>query len=218
VSSAARGAPLLVACVVVAGWSAGVGRAPRPERSIVAVTVNGCHAVSDHATGWVGPGGVVVTVAHVVRGSTAVVIDGAVARPVAVDLRTDVAVLVPVAPTARPPLAVGHQARAGRVWFARLVAERVVVTAVASSGDVPITIDEPGTATVYARTGLVLETGADPGQSGSPVVDRSGRVVGMVFAAARDASRSYAVSGVEIEALLAAVSRSSPSVPTGRCA
>src|SRR5262249_20430680 len=89
-----RAAPvLLVGALGVAAAAAAVPDGPRPDRAVVAVEADGCSAVSRHAAGWMAGSGTVVTVAHVVRGSREVRVDGVTARPVAIDLRTDVAVL-----------------------------------------------------------------------------------------------------------------------------
>jgi len=63
-----------------------------------------------------------------------------------------------------------------------------------TSNGVVITIDEPADDTTYTRRGLSLTFGATRGDSGAPVVNRAGAVVGMVFATARaDAHLSFAV-------------------------
>jgi S1-C subfamily serine protease len=95
---------------------------------------------------------------------------------------------------------------------------RALSTATTASPRLVINIDEPADDTTYTRTGLSLAFGAARGDSGAPVVDRTGAVIGMAFATARaDTHLSYAVSAAEIAAVLAGVSPMSPSVPTGRC-
>ncbi|HEY1278372.1 MAG TPA: serine protease [Acidimicrobiales bacterium] len=208
-----------VAGVAGAGWSA-EGAAPHPERAVVAVETSGCHAVSDRATGWVGPGGLVVTVAHAVRGSTAVIAGGVAARVVGLDLRSDVAVLAVsdsahvVGLTVKP-----GETRRGAAWVAHLDDGRARTAATSTSNSLVITIDEPADDTTYTRRGLSMTFGAKRGDSGAPVVDRAGTVVGMVFATARaDAHLSYAVSAAEIAGVVSGLTPRSPSVPTGRCA
>jgi S1-C subfamily serine protease len=217
-----RAAALLVVAVVGlagAGWSAG-GAVPHPERAAVDVEASGCHAVSDRATGWVGPGGLVVTVAHAVRGSTAVTAGGVAARVVGLDLRADVAVLAPSDGGHQNRLALAPRAtQGGAAWVTHVVDGRPRSTSTSTSNGVVITIDEPADDTTYTRRGLSLSFGAIRGDSGAPVVDRAGAVVGMVFATARaEADLSYAVSAAEIAAVLSGLTPHSPSVPTGRCA
>lgn len=53
------------------------------------------------------------------------------------------------------------------------------------------------------RAGLELEADIDPGDSGAPVVDQTGRVVGMVFATDRTEPTAWAVAAAELEAAIA---------------
>jgi len=216
-----RVASMLVVAVVGlagAGWSA-AGAVPHPETSTVEIETWGCHAVSEQATGWWARGGLVVTVAHAVRGSTSVAAGGVEARVVAVDLRSDVAVLAPSRPARHAGLAVApDQTRGGSAWVGHVVAGRPRATSTTASRDLVINIDEPADDTTYTRRGLSLTFGAVRGDSGAPVVDRDGAVVGMIFATARaDAHLSYAVSAAEIAAVLAGLTTQSPAVPTRRC-
>jgi S1-C subfamily serine protease len=217
-----RAAALLVVAVVGlagAGWSA-EGAVPHPERAAVDVETSGCHAVTDRATGWVGPGGLVVTVAHAVRGSTAVTADGVAARVIGLDLRSDVAVLATSHGDHAGGLALKpDETRSGAAWVAHLQDGRPRTSSTSASHSLVISIDEPADSTTYMRRGLALTFGAARGDSGAPVVDRAGAVVGMVFATARaDAHLSYAVSAAEIAGVLSGLTPRSPSVPTGRCA
>ena len=200
------------AALVVSGGAAGGGGAPDASASVVAVTASGCSLVDARGVGWVGPGSVVVTAAHVVRGAGAVAVDGAPARVVRMDLRTDVAVLS--AAVSRPPLRIASGAAPASVWIANPRQPAVA----ASARRVTASIDEPGGSTTYTRQALALDEGVDRGESGSPVVDRDGSVVGMVFARTRDGQGAFAVASSEIAADLAAVSNSSPAVDTERCA
>jgi hypothetical protein len=110
------------------------------------------------------------------------------------------------------------ETRRGAAWVAHVEDGRPRATATSTSNSLVITIDEPADDTTYTRRGLSLTFGAVRGDSGAPVVDRAGAVVGMVFATARaDAHLSYAVSAAEIAGVLSGLSPQSPSVPTGRC-
>jgi S1-C subfamily serine protease len=207
---------VLVAAVLgLSGGGAPVD-APSPQRAIVAIEASGCRAVSEHAVGWVSSTGLVVTVAHVVRGSTDVRVDGVIATPVAVDLRTDVAVLA--RPTTRSSLDLATLPATGPAWVAHYVDGRPVSVPATATAGLVTRIDEPSDDAVYSRGALALTFSAARGDSGAPVVDRSGRVVGMVFATARTATQSFAVSAPEIAGVLATVDPESPPMPTGRCA
>src|SRR5262249_54744649 len=92
------GVMLRAVAVVAVGAAGGLGLAcagsgaaavPHPESAVAVVESSGCQAVSERATGWFGPGGLVITVAHAVRGSSAVAVDGAATRVVALDVRAD---------------------------------------------------------------------------------------------------------------------------------
>ena len=76
---------------------------------------------------------------------------------------------------------------------------------------------------IYGRSGAnrqVLELAAAlaPGDSGSPMVNTDGSVIGQVFAVATDRSNvAYALTVGELEAVLQTVSSSASSVDTGVC-
>jgi S1-C subfamily serine protease len=135
---------------------------------------------------------------------------------VAIDVRADVAVLA-TSFTAHP-LALAASSSAGAAWVGHVVDDRAQSTATTASAGVVIRIDGPADDTVYTRTGFSLTFGAVRGDSGAPVVDRSGAVVGMIFATARtDGHLSYAVSAAEIATVLSGLTPRSPTVPTGLC-
>jgi S1-C subfamily serine protease len=200
--------------------------ATMPDRevahSLVRISARGCTAVDTVATGWRTSGGLVVTVAHAVRGSNAVRADGMPARIVEVDNRTDVAVLVPAttaldgsalaiatAPDGTPRVRMARFDRAGETRTVSSAAAGPVVTA---------TIDEPVDDVSYSRHAFSLSVAADHGDSGAPVVDGRGRVTGMVFATARDGSPvTYAVAADDIGDGLQRVDVNSPAVDPGRC-
>ncbi|HEY6532787.1 MAG TPA: trypsin-like peptidase domain-containing protein, partial [Acidimicrobiales bacterium] len=67
-----------------------------------------------------------------------------------------------------------------------------------------------------ARDVLELAASLRPGDSGSPLVDPEGMVVGVAFAVARDRSDvAYALAPSELQAVLDG--RSAEAVPTGGC-
>lgn len=63
---------------------------------------------------------------------------------------------------------------------------------------VPVTLDGDG-----ERAAIELEAEIEPGDSGSPVLNTDGEVVGIVFAAARGQQRGWAIAAEELSAALA---------------
>ncbi len=192
----------------------------RPVRALVRISAGGCAAVDTLATGWLTDGGLVVTVAHAVRGSTSVRADGAPARVVSIDNRTDVAALAPTTGIDAAALSLGSAGGAAPAWLARFRGTdgARTLTAARSGPVVTTTIDEPVDDTRYSRKGFSVSVAIDHGDSGAPVVDGNGRVTGMMFATARDgAPVAYAVAAGDIRNTLEHLSVTSPSVDTGRC-
>jgi S1-C subfamily serine protease len=196
-------------------------RAPDPAHALVQVVARGCTVVDTGATGWRTDGGLVVTVAHAVRGSNAVRVDGVPARIVAVDNRTDVAVLVPATALDASALDTARGLDgARRVWLARFASggEARIVSSAGAGPVVTATIDEPIDDANYSRRAFSMSVAVDHGDSGAPVVDIHGRVTGMVFATARDGSpMTYAVAADDIRGALQHLDVNSPAVDTGRC-
>lgn len=184
-------------------------------RSIVRVEGVACRRIQD-GTGFVVEDGLVATNAHVVAGEsrTELVRDDGTrlgADVVAFDPDRDLALLS--APgIGRPPLPLASAAAGDSGWVfghpggrALRIAPFEVARLLDATGR-----NIYGTGTV---TREVLETAADlePGDSGSPLVDPTGTVVGVTFAVARDrAGVAYALQTSELDALLAA-----PRAPTG---
>jgi S1-C subfamily serine protease len=184
--------------------SAAVTRA-RP--SVVRITATAC-GLGVEGSGWVARPHIVVTAAHVVAGASGIEANGAVATPLVVDRKQDVAVLRVPALTAPPlPLVDPHpgdpvailgypengpfDARPGRIG---------------STADVLI---HGALREVTALSGLVRH-----GNSGGPAVNERGQVEVMVFAARIGAPGGYGVPAPPIRADLAHAKR---PVSTGSC-
>lgn len=183
--------------------------ATQAARSVVMILSESCGQVAE-GTGWVIDDGLVVTNAHVVAGNDQpqVVRDDGErfdADVVAFDPSRDIAVLA-VSSFGRPALARGDAA-AGDVGavFGHPGGEPLRL----APASVARVIDATGR-NIYGAPGAdreVLEMAASlrPGDSGAPVIDPSGSVIGMVFAIATDRSGvAYALTMAEVDEVLAA--------------
>jgi S1-C subfamily serine protease len=192
----------------------------RVRAAIVRVEGRACDQIQD-GTGFVIRPGLVATNAHVVAGepSTSVFLpngDKLAARVVRFDPRRDLAILA-VDSLRLAPLSIG-EGQAGLVG---------AVYGHPGGGDLRATpariaeeIDARGTdiyrTTPTSRDVFVLAAQLAPGDSGAPLVDQAGRVVGVAFAI--DPGRegtAYALTSTELEHALAAIS--DRTVETGSC-
>jgi S1-C subfamily serine protease len=190
----------LSAAAAVAGtWScADDGPAAAPDVRVVAVAAQPCdRPLPAEGVGVVLGDGVVITAGHVVEGlRRSVTVDGADATVVAVDPRTDLAVL-----------------RADVAGAADLGDEIVGSPHVAApAGDTAVTVTRTGPLVVhdttdrvrYEREVHVVRPDVPEGTSGAPLVDEPGTVAGIVVLVNRRDGTSYAVTAAEVRALLAA--------------
>jgi S1-C subfamily serine protease len=186
-------APAVAAAALLAGCGAGdaatapapSGRAAAAVPLVLKVQVPGAtRGAGDDATAFAVGGGRAVTVAHVLRPHHPVYVAGRRARVLHVDRRLDVAVLA--VRGLRAPALLGGSAHAGertRVRVLRSGAARSVRATVRRS----ITARMTGFGgPVQVRPALELAAAIMPGDSGAPVLDGRGRLVGMVFAEASD--------------------------------
>jgi S1-C subfamily serine protease len=181
-----RALAVAVAAVALAGCG-GAGGAPPPV-----LAVRGPDA---EATGFAIGGGRVLTVAHVLRGGRAVSVGDRRARVLRVDRRDDVAVLA----SGDAPAARAGAAREGDRVTVRVLREGAVRSLRA-------TVRRRITAHVSGevRPALELAAAVMPGDSGAPVVDGRGQVVGVVFAqAAGGEALAYALDARALGPLLA---------------
>jgi uncharacterized membrane protein required for colicin V production len=164
----------------------------RVRPSVVKITATACGLGVEGSGFYVGRS-LVATAAHVVAGAHGVAVDGASAQVVAFDKKHDVALLRTkggralrmIAPRAGDSVAIlgypengGFDARAGRVG---------ATADVLANGNLR---------EVTAVSGLIRH-----GNSGGPIVNGSGEVEGLVFAARIGASGGYAVPPTAIRAL-----------------
>ena len=145
--------------------------------------------------------GVALTAAHVVDDQLRTLeVDGRPARVVASSTATDLAL---VAAETSPDRSID----AARRWFATIedaapapVERSAAVVLLSPAGSRPTTVerlvtlrvDDLSAGAVHERRALVLATGSRPGDSGSPVLDGAGAVVGVLVLRRSDTSGSYA--------------------------
>ena len=195
------------------------------ERSIVKVTTesNRC-ASAQEGTGWVLEPGTVVTNAHVVAGAERIRIQAPsggryAAQLVVFDPDRDLAVLR-VRGLPAPALQLGSPLDRG---------EGAVVSGYPLDGPytaVPARVRnvlEARGRDIYGQDSVVREiyslyTRVQPGNSGGPLLDPSGRVVGIVFAKSiEDNNTGYALTLVEAKPVLDEARSAGSEVPSGAC-
>ena len=170
--------------------------------------------------------GRVLTNAHVVAGTSRVVVQGAngdpvVARVVFLDPDTDVAVLDAAELTATP-LPIAEQSP--------VLGDEAVIAGYPNGGGLDtasarvrstsrlLGLDIYGQQEVL-RTVIAIRGDVQPGNSGGPLLDPQGQVLGLIFAASlTDLETGYALTPAELdEALAVATSDAVSPVPTGAC-
>ncbi len=194
----------------------------RVRASIVKVRGNACDQTQE-GTGWVAKPNFVVTNAHVVAGErSTTVIDvndrEHRARVVAFDPERDVAVLyVPELDALPLQLAEGHERQNAAVYGhpgggqLRVAGARIAKEINAEGKDI-----------YNVRGGVVrnvylLAAQLRPGDSGAPLVDRQGRVLGVAFAIDPGYSnRAYAITNNEVQPVLDKLPQYRAE-PTGGC-
>ena len=216
----------LVPATSAASPSAATVRAVAIDSSapVVRIDATGCGTGSSDGSGFVAADGLVVTNAHVVAGSRMVTVtDSAGSHPattVVYDPGGDVAVLR-VADLATAPLTLrstpvtnGTPAVVmGYPGGGPLTAEPAVVVQ-----QIPVVGQRIGSSVPLVRSVYRIAGSVRPGNSGGPLLDTGGRVIGIVNARSlTDADTGYALTLGTARQDLARASDSSAAVATGTC-
>jgi S1-C subfamily serine protease len=195
--------------------------ARRDRASVVRVEGSAC-GLNIQGSGWVLRPGIVATNAHVVAGEQheAVEVPGGPTlegHPVAVDAGNDVALLAVPGLRARP-LPLSRRPPNGAAAVLIGYPDNGPLTAVAGRAGDPITALAPDAygRHVHPRTVVPLRGVLRHGDSGGPVVNRSGRVVAMMFAADQGGGVAGGF-GVPLEAIRNALTSVRAHAHTGPC-
>lgn len=200
----------------------GVKAAQSSVLRIDAVALN-CGGRMSEGSGWVASPHLVVTNAHVVAGAEQVRVrvgsSRLSARIVAFDPERDLAVLS-VPGLQAPTLARGSDLEQGdgAVVAGYPYAGPYHVDAARVRGILTARGDD-----IYGENSVVreiysLRASINPGNSGGPLLDASGRVVGVVFARSLDdVATAYALTLDELDPVLGSVTKDSRPVGTGGC-
>jgi S1-C subfamily serine protease len=176
-------------------------------RSVVRVTGNAC-GIGVEGSGWAAARDLVVTAAHVIAGETNTQVQTATgsrvlpAEPVYFDPRDDIAVLrVPALRVATLPTAPARSGTPGALIGYPENGPLTTTPVRLGTTRAALSRDAYGHATVRVQT--ILSGTVRHGDSGGPVVDRTGAVQAMVFAALKGQSAGLAVPSDKIRDALA---------------
>lgn len=175
---------------------------PGIESAVFVVSLDGCaQNIENRATAVAIDDGLALTVAHSfdeVDGVTLLAPDGSElpAQLVYIDVERDIALLAYEAPVGSIDTLDIRDDSDDPAEQARIVVERddrIVVDTVRLVRRTEVTLDGAG-----RRNGIEIEGIIDPGDSGAPVVDDQGRIIGIVFASTRASDTGWAVAGSEL--------------------
>ncbi|MGD9702113.1 MAG: trypsin-like peptidase domain-containing protein [Acidimicrobiia bacterium] len=181
------------------------------------VKASGCRNVPGIGVGIVVADELVVTAAHTVSGASVVLVDGADAQVVALDTRTDIAVLHVPGRDRVDAIRRADTGRAGAARIAVLRDDRVEIIDAPVTRTATIRFRDAAAGTVVERRGLVLTGAVIGGDSGAPVLGDGGLLLGMVFAGSRGDAVSYAVDVSEVTGVLDRLGDVRRPVDTGSC-
>ncbi|MDQ4082444.1 MAG: trypsin-like peptidase domain-containing protein, partial [Actinomycetota bacterium] len=192
----------------------------RAAASVVKVEGTSC-GLAVQGSGWVARRGVVATNAHVVAGQedTRVLTPGGKtleATVVYLDRGNDVALLRVASLSLRPLRRDPAESFPERVALLGYPADGPLTASPGTAG-APRNVFTPDASggRVRARLVVPLRGRVRRGESGGPVVDRSGRVLAMIFAGTRDGAGGF---GVPVELVVRGLRRPLAPVSSGPCA
>ena len=172
-----------------------------PVVRLVHVEASGCIS-REVATGFIVRPGVVMTVAHALQDTKAVTVDGRPATVVSVDERMDAALLHLDGGPERF-VAFAEPVASAKVDVLRWQLNRTQRFSAAVTTVAPIEYSDLRLHTTWRRQGFVIDQESRAGDSGSPVLDNDGRVVGMLFASRLDGQvQGFALAASEMQTLL----------------
>jgi S1-C subfamily serine protease len=195
--SARRLGCAVAACAVLAG-ACGGGSGDPPQVLRVTVAIDGLRP--ELATGVATGDGRVLTVAHALAGGHAVRVAGRPARVLRRDPRLDLA-LLDVPGLRAPPLRLGGDDRGVRLVVLRGGRPQRIAGSIRRRVRV-LWHDQPGDPP-QPRPGLELAAAIDPGDSGAPVLDGRGRLLGVLYARSDEpAGTAWAVDASAVRSVL----------------
>lgn len=185
--------------------------------AVVRVEASGCRHLPRIGVGVVVADGLVVTAAHTMSGAASVLVDGADAQIVALDGRTDIAVLHVPGRERVAAIRVGTSGRIGSARIAVLRDDGVEIVDAPVTRTATIRYRDATAGTVVERQGLLLDGATRGGDSGAPVLAAGGLLLGIVFASSRAGEVSYAVDVSEVAEVLERLGGGRAPVDTGSC-
>jgi S1-C subfamily serine protease len=179
-----------------------------PVVRLVQVMASGCIS-REVATGFVVQPGVVMTVAHALRDTKVITVDGRPATVVSVDERMDAA-LLHIDDSPERFVAFAEPVSSASVDILRWQLNRTQRLKATVTTVAPIEYSDLHLHTTWLRRGFLIDQESRAGDSGAPVLDDAGRVVGMLFASRVDGQvQGFALAASEMQTLLSAP----PAVP-----
>jgi S1-C subfamily serine protease len=199
---AARAAAAVCAAAAAGGCGGpGDGGAARDRPPpVLRVTVASGGLVPEVATGIATGDGRVLTVAHALAGRGAIRAGRRRARVLRIDRRLDLALLA-VPGLRAPAVRFGDDARRVRLVVVRGARPRLLRGEIRRR--VTVAFREQPSDPPRIRPGIEIAAAIDPGDSGAPVLDGRGRLLGVLYARSRDrAATAWAVDASAVRALL----------------
>jgi S1-C subfamily serine protease len=194
------------AIIGTAGCGGDASTADVQPPAIVAVETQRCQQPNRfHGLGIVVGDDLVLTAGHTVEGELrALNVDGQPARVVAIDRRTDLALVSADVPAAQPPTPAPEIPDEAQLLSPD--GQHDVDVDVEVDRHVTLVVEHATDSVTYRRDVVIFTPGVVDGDSGKPLVDSAGRLVGVVIA--DQEGEGVAVTANEIAQLLGAVTTS----------